>query len=262
MVTVKSGCGGGSISKGSSTALTNLQCSGSCEEKLAASVELSKTPGTLPYEERTWQFFCCLCHYLIFVSYQRSSVIILISGPVLVSDRWGVSLSPYWWMEKSKGCPSKGDSEELAVSLWFLTLEVVGLNTIKEFCNNSQDMEATQVPCPSTDKWIMYTMEHHSAIKKNEILPFTAVRMGLESVYACCNKRKTNTVWCHLPAGSDGKESTCNAGDLGLIPGLERPLKEGVATHSTILAWRIPVDREAWLPTVHGVTKSQIWLSD
>ena len=172
------------------------------------------------------------------------------------------SFSPSWWMEKSKGCPSKGLSEELAVALWFLTLEVVGLNTIKEFCNNSQDMEATQVPCPSTDKWIMYTMKHYSAIKKNEILPFTAMWMGLESIYACWNKRKTNTVWCHLPGGSDGKESTCHAGDLGLIPGLERPLKEGVATHSSILAWRIPLDRGAWLPTVHGVTKSRVWLSN
>ena len=39
---------------------------------------------------------------------------------------------------------------------------------------------------------------------------------------------------------SAGKESPCNAGDLGLIPGLGRPLQEGEATHSSILAWRIP----------------------
>ena len=82
-----------------------------------------------------------------------------------------------------------------------------------------------------------------------------------------------------LPGGSDGKESTCNAGDLGSIPGLGRslggglgntlqcwaslvaqivenppamqeswvqplgwedPLEEGMATHSSILTWRIP----------------------
>ena len=36
--------------------------------------------------------------------------------------------------------------------------------------------------------------------------------------------------------GSDGEESTCNAGDAGLIPGLGRPLEKGMATHSTILA--------------------------
>ena len=40
------------------------------------------------------------------------------------------------------------------------------------------------------------------------------------------------------------------------------PLEEGMATHSSILAWRIPVDRGAWWATVHGVTKSQTQLSD
>ena len=40
--------------------------------------------------------------------------------------------------------------------------------------------------------------------------------------------------------GSAGKESTCNAGDLGLIPGLGRSPEKGKATHSSILAWKIP----------------------
>ena len=44
--------------------------------------------------------------------------------------------------------------------------------------------------------------------------------------------------------GSDGEESTCNAGDAGLIPGLGRPLEKGMATHSTILAQRIPWSEE------------------
>ena len=44
-----------------------------------------------------------------------------------------------------------------------------------------------------------------------------------------------------LPGGSDDKESTYNAGDLGLIPGLGRdPLEKGKDTRSSILAWRIP----------------------
>jgi len=37
----------------------------------------------------------------------------------------------------------------------------------------------------------------------------------------------------------------------------ENPLEEGKATHSSILAWRIPMDRGAWWATVHGITKSQ-----
>ena len=40
-------------------------------------------------------------------------------------------------------------------------------------------------------------------------------------------------------SGSDGKESACSAGDLGQSLGWEDPLEEGMATHSSILAWRI-----------------------
>ena len=89
-----------------------------------------------------------------------------------------------------------------------------------------------------------------------------------------------------FPGGSDSKESACNAGDHGSVPGLGRssgegigyplqyfwvslvaqtvknlpvvletwvqslgwedPLEEGMATHSSIPAWRIPMDRGAW----------------
>ena len=42
----------------------------------------------------------------------------------------------------------------------------------------------------------------------------------------------------------------------------EDPLEEGVATHSSILAWRIPMDRGTWQATDHGVAKSQTQLSD
>jgi len=50
-----------------------------------------------------------------------------------------------------------------------------------------------------------------------------------------------------FPRGSDGKESACNAGDsgdAGLIPRPGRSLGEGMATHSSILAWRIPWTEE------------------
>ena len=44
--------------------------------------------------------------------------------------------------------------------------------------------------------------------------------------------------------------------------GWEDPLEEGMATHFTILAWRIPMDRGAWRATVHGAAKSWIQLSN
>ena len=46
------------------------------------------------------------------------------------------------------------------------------------------------------------------------------------------------TKW--FPRSSAGKESAHSAGDLGWIPGLGRSPGEGKATHSSILAWRIP----------------------
>ena len=44
--------------------------------------------------------------------------------------------------------------------------------------------------------------------------------------------------------------------------GQEDPLDKGMATCSSVIAWRISMDRGAWWATVHGVTKSQTWLSD
>ena len=44
--------------------------------------------------------------------------------------------------------------------------------------------------------------------------------------------------------------------------GWEDPLEEGMATHSSILAWRIPMDRGAWWATVHGAATSRTSLSD
>ena len=100
-----------------------------------------------------------------------------------------------------------------------------------------------------------------------------------------------------FPGNSADKESTCNVGDSGLIPGLGRspgegigytlqyfwtllvaqmvknplamretwawsvgwedPLEESMAAHFSILAWWIPMDTEAWWAIVHVVIKSQ-----
>ena len=59
----------------------------------------------------------------------------------------------------------------------------------------------------------------------------------------------------NFPCGSAGKESACNAEDLGSTLGWEDPLEKGKATHSSILAWRIP-----W--TIHETEESQTRLSD
>ena len=57
-----------------------------------------------------------------------------------------------------------------------------------------------------------------------------------------------------FPGGFDGKESACNAGDPVQSLGQEDPLEKGMATHSNILAWRIPWTVEPGrLHTIHGV---------
>ena len=58
-----------------------------------------------------------------------------------------------------------------------------------------------------------------------------------------------------FPCGSAGKESICNMGDLGLIPGLEDPLEKGKATDSSILAWRIPWTVSQWGCKVSDMTE-------
>ena len=48
--------------------------------------------------------------------------------------------------------------------------------------------------------------------------------------------------------------------DMGSISGSGRSPGGGMATHSSVLAWRIPTDRGAWRATVHGIEKGQTWL--
>ena len=57
--------------------------------------------------------------------------------------------------------------------------------------------------------------------------------------------------------GSAGKESACNVGDLGLIPGLGRSPGEGKGYSLQYSGLENSMDC-----IVHGVTKSQTWLSD
>ena len=47
-----------------------------------------------------------------------------------------------------------------------------------------------------------------------------------------------------FPGSSDGKESACNSGDPGLIPGWGRSPGEGNGYHASVLAWRIPWTEE------------------
>ena len=65
----------------------------------------------------------------------------------------------------------------------------------------------------------------------------------------------------NLSGGSDGKESACMQEIWFWSLGQKGPLEKGVATHSSILAWRIPFSRGAWRATVPRVPKSLTGLS-
>ena len=64
------------------------------------------------------------------------------------------------------------------------------------------------------------------------------------------------------PGGSVGKESACNAGDLGPVPGSGRSPGGGHGNPLQYSGLENPMDRGAWQATVHRVTKSWIRLSD
>ena len=62
--------------------------------------------------------------------------------------------------------------------------------------------------------------------------------------------------------GSDGKESACNMGDLGSIPGSGRSPGEGNGNPLQYSCLENPMHGEAWWATVHGIAKSWTQLSD
>ena len=74
--------------------------------------------------------------------------------------------------------------------------------------------------------------------------------------------RLLTPVFLGFPGGSDGKNSACNAGDLGLIPGLGKSPGEGNGYPLQYSGLENSMDRGAWQATVHGVAKRWTQLSN
>ena len=64
-----------------------------------------------------------------------------------------------------------------------------------------------------------------------------------------------------FPGGSAGKESSCNAGDLGSIPGSGRSPEEGNGYPLQYSYLENPMDRGAWWVAAHGVTVTYHWVT-
>ena len=75
-------------------------------------------------------------------------------------------------------------------------------------------------------------------------LEFIAYHHCLGQPYSVYKGIKKQQINIHILGSSDGKESACSAGGSGSIHGQEDHLEKGMATHSSILAWRIPQTEE------------------
>ena len=88
-----------------------------------------------------------------------------------------------------------------------------------------------------------------------------ALRASLSSCSFGPFKINYNPTWASQMT-LEVKNPPTNAGDVREAGSIadEDPLEEGMATHSRILAWRIPMERGAWWATVHGGALSQTQL--
>ena len=69
-------------------------------------------------------------------------------------------------------------------------------------------------------------------------------------------------IFSTITCSSDGKESACNAGDPGLIPGSGRSPGEGNGNPLQYSCLENPISGGAWKATIHGVAKSQTQLNN
>ena len=80
-------------------------------------------------------------------------------------------------------------------------------------------------------------------------------------LYCWCSKSHCYFRDVRFPSISDDKVSVCNKGDPGSIPGSGRSPGEGNGNPLRYSCLENPMDGGAWQATVHGVTRSQTWLS-
>ena len=97
----------------------------------------------------------------------------------------------------------------------------------------------------------MVEREHNLCKILLSALPFTSVQSELLLILLSLS------LLHGFSCGSDNKESACNVGDPGLIPGLGRSPREGNGNSLQYSCLENSMDRGAWQTTVHGVTKSQ-----
>ena len=92
------------------------------------------------------------------------------------------------------------------------------------------------------------------------VLPYRFSTPPSPAVSTYCRSSSSNHLW--LPRWLSGKELACQCRRTKVRSvGQEDPLEEEMATHSSILVWRMPTDSDGWRATAHEVTKSRTWQS-
>ena len=105
-----------------------------------------------------------------------------------------------------------------------------------------------------TTEWLHFHFHFHALEREmathSRVLAWRIPGMGEPGGLPSMGSHRVRHDWSDLaavaawvkwgfPCGSNSKESTCNAGDLSWVPGSGWSLEKGMATHSSILAWRI-----------------------
>ena len=96
----------------------------------------------------------------------------------------------------------------------------------------------------------------------SKILSYSSVSWNGEQGWISDSSAHDSGICSSTLLGSDGKESTCNMGDLASIPGLGRSPGEGNGNPLQYSWLENSMDRETWQATVYGIAKRQRWLSD
>ena len=137
------------------------------------------------------------------------------------------------------------------------------------FCKINHGLHVAKFDCPLLshslrnighgEPWLVSQSLYHSGFQNNTLLQFSShhpdqgALLCLLILYGHPRASLVAHMVKNRPAMQEPRVRSLSGKD---------PLEEGMAIHSRILAWRIPMDRGAWWATVHGVAKSQTQLSN
>ena len=107
-----------------------------------------------------------------------------------------------------------------------------------------------------------YRMEIDPQMQKTKLYDYQRVGWGGMNWEIGIDTYPLLYVKWSFPSGSNGKESACIMGDLGLIPGSGRSSGEGNGNPLQCSCLENPLDRGAWWPTIYGVAESRTGLNN